>query len=315
MVQASNLTVRFGSFTAVDNISFAVQGGEIFGFLGANGAGKTTTIRVLCGLLVPSKGEASVAGISCTTAAQQVKTKIGYMSQRFTLYNDLSVAENLAFTAALRKLTPAQLSSRTRALFDFIDFRYSPEAMVQSLPGGIKQQLALVAAMLHDPEVIFLDEPTAGVAPSVRAKFWGLIGRLAKQGKTIFVTTHYLDEAEQCHRIALMRDGKIIALDSPSRLKKTAFPEPLLEIDLPQGASRERLENLKLHPQVARMQPYGRRYHVLVLKPAAWKTIAGRFPKSYRIRRIDPTLEDVFIRLVEGERLAERGAEKSEIES
>lgn len=302
VVEASELSVQFGSFTAVDRISFSVNAGEIFGFLGANGAGKTTTIRVLCGLLVPSSGEAKVGGMSCTTDAQQVKNKIGYMSQRFTLYNDLSVAENLAFTASLRKIPDAQLTRRTRELFEFIEFTYSPDMMVQDLPGGIKQQLALVAAMLHDPDVIFLDEPTAGVAPSVRARFWELIGRLAKQGKTIFVTTHYLDEAEQCHRIALMRDGKIIALDTPKHLKKSTFPEPLLEIDLPMGASREHLENLKLDPRVARMQPHGRRYHVLVLQPEAWEQIAEKMPKSYRIRKIQPMLEDVFIRLVEGER-------------
>jgi ABC-2 type transport system ATP-binding protein len=299
VVQAKNLTVRFGDFTAVDDISFSVNAGEIFGFLGANGAGKTTTIRVLCGLLEPTSGEVCVSDLSCTSETQEVKTKIGYMSQRFTLYNDLTVAENLAFTAALRKLDDDQLKRRTRELFNFIDFSYPPQTRVQDLPGGIKQQLALVAAMLHDPEVIFLDEPTAGVAPGVRARFWELIGRLAQQGKTIFVTTHYLHEAEQCHRIALMRDGKIIALDSPRHLKKTAFPEPLLEIDLPLGVSRDQIESLKLDPQVARLQPYGRRYHVLVLKPAAWNRIARSLPRTYKIRRIEPSLEDVFIRLVE----------------
>lgn len=299
VVQADHLSVRFGKFTAVDDISFAVKAGEIFGFLGANGAGKTTTIRVLCGLLVPSGGEARVAGLSCTRETQRVKGKIGYMSQRFTLYNDQTVAENLAFAASLRKLDDDTLRQRTRELFKFIAFTYPPQTLVQDLPGGIKQQLALVVAMLHDPEVIFLDEPTAGVAPAVRARFWELIGRLAKLGKTIFVTTHYLSEAEQCHRIALMRDGKIIALDSPRNLKKTTFPEPLLEIDLPLGASRDPLERLKLDPRVARLQPYGRRYHVLVIKPAAWNRISRTLPKTYRLRRIEPSLEDVFIRLVE----------------
>ena len=299
VVQVDHLTVKFGDFTAVDDISFAVNAGEIFGFLGANGAGKTTTIRVLCGLLVPTSGEARVAGSSCTRETPLVKQKIGYMSQRFTLYNDLTVAENLAFTASLRKLDDAFLKKRTQDLFAFIDFNYPPQTMVQDLPGGIKQRLALVAAMLHDPEVIFLDEPTAGVASSVRARFWDLISKLAKLGKTIFVTTHYLSEAEQCRRIALMRDGKIIALDSPRNLKKATFPEPLLEIDLPLGASRDPLERLKLDPQVARLQPYGRRYHVLVLKATAWNRIARSLPKTYQLRRIEPSLEDVFIRLVE----------------
>jgi len=301
-VEVRNLTVRFGDFTAVDDISFSVKPGEIFGFLGANGAGKTTTIRVLCGLLVPTRGEVCVSDLSCTMEPELVKTKIGYMSQRFTLYNDLTVAENLNFTAALRKMPLAKFLTRKKELFGFIEFAYPENTRVQDLPGGIKQQLALVAAMLHDPEVIFLDEPTAGVAPAVRTRFWELIGKLSKAGKTIFVTTHYMDEAEQCHRIALMRDGKIIALDSPRTLKKATFPETLLEIDLPLGASRAPLENLQLDPQVAHMEPYGRRYHVLVLKPAAWQKVARRLPKTYHIRPIQPSLEDVFIRLVEGDK-------------
>ncbi|NTV53190.1 MAG: ABC transporter ATP-binding protein [Candidatus Firestonebacteria bacterium] len=301
-VDVKNLTVRFGKFTAVDHISFTVNPGEIFGFLGANGAGKTTTIRVLCGLLVPTGGEVRLSGLNCTADTALVKNKIGYMSQRFTLYNDLSVAENLAFTASLRKLPEEVLKQRTRELFDFVEFTYPETTRVQDLPGGIKQQLALAAAMLHDPEIIFLDEPTAGVAPSVRARFWDLIRRLAKAGKTIFVTTHYMDEAEQCGRIALMRDGRIIALDTPANLKKKTFPETLLEIDLPQGASRAWMENLKVDRTVARVQPYGRRYHVLVLEPAGWEKLAQRMPKTFRVNKIKPSLEDVFIRLVEGDR-------------
>ncbi len=302
-VQVRDLSVKFGAFTAVDAISFTVHRGEIFGFLGANGAGKTTTIRVLCGLLVPSSGEATVADVSCSREPQVVKTKIGYMSQRFTLYNDLTVAENLAFTAALRKMSDDQLKRRTQELFEFIEFSYPKETKVQDLPGGIKQQLALVAAMLHDPEIIFLDEPTAGVAPSVRVRFWKLINRLVKAGKTIFVTTHYMDEAEQCHRIALMRDGKVIALDTPRKLKTLAFREPLLEIDLSVGASREWIETLKPDPTVARIQPYGRRYHVLVLNSKAWAREVRKMPKGYKVRTIEPSLEDVFIRLVEGDRV------------
>jgi ABC-2 type transport system ATP-binding protein len=301
-VEVKNLTVRFGEFTAVDDISFAVKSGEIFGFLGANGAGKTTTIRVLCGLLVPTSGVVCISDLSCTAEPALVKTKIGYMSQRFTLYNDLTVAENLSFTAALRKLPAARFQARKRELFDFIEFTYPESTRVQDLPGGIKQQLALMAAMLHDPEIIFLDEPTAGVAPAVRARFWDLIRKLAHAGKTIFVTTHYMDEAEQCGRIALMRDGKIIALDSPGALKKSTFPETLLEIDLPLGASRAPLEDMRLDPKIARIQPYGRRYHVLVLKPAGWRQAARHLPKTYQIRSIQPSLEDVFIRLVEGDK-------------
>lgn len=301
-VRVSNLVVRFGEFTAVNGISFSVRRGEIFGFLGANGAGKTTTIRVLCGLLVPTGGEVCISDLSCTADAAQVKSKIGYMSQRFTLYNDLTVAENLAFTAALRKLGEARLKQRTRELFEFIEFSYPPDTRVQDLPGGIKQQLALVAAMLHDPEILFLDEPTAGVAPAVRARFWGLIGQLARAGKTIFITTHYLDEAEQCGRIALMRDGNIIALDSPANLKASTFPEPLLEIDPPDHDSGRWLEEHKPDSRVAVIRPHGRRFHVLVLDPPAWKKIAKTLPKTYGLRPVEPSLEDVFIRRVEGGR-------------
>ncbi|MEW6517161.1 MAG: ABC transporter ATP-binding protein [candidate division FCPU426 bacterium] len=298
-VTVEHLTVRFGAFTAVDDISFSVRPGEIFGFLGANGAGKTTTIRVLCGLLVPTSGEACLAGTSCTDQPQAIKNKVGYMSQRFTLYGDLSVAENLAFTASLRKLPDALLRQRTRALFEFVNFTFPVTTRVSDLPGGVKQQLALAAALLHDPEIVFLDEPTAGVAPAVRARFWELIRKLARSGKTIFVTTHYLDEAENCHRIALMRDGQIIALDTPAQLKSKTFPETLLEIDPPLGASRTVIEQLRPDPKVARIQPYGRRYHVLVLDPRAWKTTARQIPKTFRMRPIQPSLEDVFIRLVE----------------
>ncbi len=301
-VEVSDLTVRFGTFTAVDRISFKVRRGEIFGFLGANGAGKTTTIRVLCGLLVPTRGEARVAGLNCTTRSAEVKTRVGYMSQRFTLYNDLTVAENLDFTGALRKLTPEQVRRRRDELFSFVAFDQPLHSLVGDLPGGIKQQLSLAAALLHDPEIVFLDEPTAGVSPAVRARFWELIRRLAGTGKTIFVTTHYLDEAENCGRIALMRDGRIIALDTPARLKTATFPEPLLEIEPELGASRAWIEGLKPDPRVVRIQPYGRRYHALVLDPVAWRKLVRGRPKAWRIRPIPPSLEDVFIRLVEGDR-------------
>jgi ABC-2 type transport system ATP-binding protein len=298
-VSVEDLSVRYGSFMAVDNISFQVRAGEIFGFLGANGAGKTTTIRVLCGLLVPSAGRVRVAGLDPAVDPSAIKAKVGYMSQRFTLYNDLTVAENLAFTAAMRKLDPGTLERRSQELFTFIDFTYPTDTKVADLPGGIKQQLALAAALLHDPELVFLDEPTAGVSPAVRARFWSLIRHLAEQGKTIFVTTHYLDEAENCHRIALMRDGRIIALDTPAHLKETTFPEPLIEIEPELGAPRDWVEQLKPDPDVARISPYGRRYHALVLNPAGWKKLIKGMPKTFHLRPISPSLEDVFIRLVE----------------
>jgi ABC-2 type transport system ATP-binding protein len=294
------LTVRFGDFTAVDEVSFRVAPGEIFGFLGANGAGKTTTIRVLCGLLVPTSGRARVAGLDVADGLQAVKHKVGYMSQRFTLYDDLSVAENLAFAAALRKMPDAVLARRTKELFGTIGFDQPVDTLVKNLPGGFKQELSLAAAMLHDPEIVFLDEPTAGVAPAARARFWGLIRRIAATGKTVFVTTHYMDEAEQCGRIALMRTGKLIALDSPEGLKASAFPEPLYELTAREGAPAGWAERAKADPSVIDASPYGLRWHFGVRDMAGFARLTASLGASVESRRIKPTLEDVFVRLVEG---------------
>lgn len=225
VVEARELSVRFGDYYAVNNISFSVSKGEIFGFLGANGAGKTTTIRVLCGLLLPSHGSVSVCGIDVLSDAFAVKQKVGYMSQKFTLYDDMTVRENLAFTAALRKLDDKKFLERKEKLLNFIRFKESEDALVRDIPGGVKQQVSLVASVLHDPELVFLDEPTAGVSPAYRQRFWALIRDIAREGKTVFVTTHYMDEAEQCERIALMRSGELIALDSPQELKHKTFPD------------------------------------------------------------------------------------------
>ena len=228
-VETEDLSVCFGDFYAVKHVTFSVAPGEIFGFLGANGAGKTTTIRVLCGLLNPSSGHVQVGGVGYESGELAIKSKVGYMSQRFTLYNDLTVDENLNFAASLRRIDQKTLTERRTRLLDFIGFDRPLDTFVNDLPGGLKQQVSLAAAMLHDPEIVFLDEPTAGVTPAARARFWGLIRSLQKEGKTIFVTTHYMDEAENCGRIALMRAGELIALDSVEGLKKNAFPEPVFE--------------------------------------------------------------------------------------
>jgi len=299
-VEAEGLTVRFGEFTAVDDVSFRVPPGEIFGFLGANGAGKTTTIRVLCGLLVPSSGRARVAGLDVASGLREVKNKVGYMSQRFTLYDDLTIEENLAFAAALRKMPADALARRTKELFDVIGFDRPTDALVRDLPGGFKQELSLAVAMLHDPEIVFLDEPTAGVAPGSRARFWSLIRRIAAAGKTVFVTTHYMDEAEQCGRIALMRTGKLIALDSPAGLKKSAFPEPLFELHAEAGAPADWTDRLKSDPTVIDPAPYGLRWHAGARDEAAFRRLLDSLGPAVKARRIPPTLEDVFVRLVEG---------------
>jgi len=298
-VEVKNLTVKFGPFTAVDDISFTVGKGEIFGFLGANGAGKTTTIRVLCGLLIPTTGEVHVAGLDLVKGLEPVKTRVGYMSQKFTLYQDMTVSENLDFTAALHKIPASVYSPRRKELLDFIGFREDTDRLVRELSGGTKQEVSLVAALLHDPDIVFLDEPTAGVSPAARVRFWSLIGRLSKAGKTVFVTTHYMDEAEQCGRIALMREGRIIALDSPALLKKQAFPEPLFELT-PLAPARNWLADLKNEASVLDVNPYGMRYHVVVKDAESFRRTAGRRTGEFESRPIDPSLEDVFIQLVEG---------------
>ena len=299
-VEVDRLTVRFGDFTAVDSISFRVPVGEIFGFLGANGAGKTTTIRVLCGLLVPTSGDARVAGLDIRDGLLPIKRRVGYMSQRFTLYDDMTVRENLDFAAALRKMPKDVLDRRTKELFDTIGFDQPESSLVRDLAGGYRQELSLAVAMLHDPEILFLDEPTAGVAPAARARFWGLIRRIAASGKTVFVTTHYMDEAEQCGRIALMRDGKLIALDSPEGLKTSSFPEPLYELTGAADAPAGWAERAGADPSVFGMKPYGLHWHLSVRDEAGFARLLAGLGDKVASRRIRPSLEDVFIRLVEG---------------
>lgn len=302
-VEVSELTVRFGKFTAVDDVSFTVKKGEIFGFLGANGAGKTTTIRVLCGLLVPTSGHVRVAGIKTQydgSGLERIKSKVGYMSQKFTLYNDLTVQENLDFAASLRKLDNKTLTRRTEELFEFIAFQKPVNTLVRDLPGGIKQQVSLVAAILHDPDVVFLDEPTAGVTPAARARFWNLIRSLSDNGKTVFVTTHYMDEAEQCGRIALMRSGQMIALDTPEGLKTKSFPDPLFELEAPETPPENWIEQIRASPSVHSVQPHGLRYHVAIKDLNLWNQISTQLLPGFKIHSIKPSLEDVFIRLVEG---------------
>ncbi|MES2201049.1 MAG: ABC transporter ATP-binding protein [candidate division FCPU426 bacterium] len=303
-VEVKGLTVRFGDFIAVDDIGFEVSKGEIFGFLGANGAGKTTTIRVLCGLITPSAGAVRVAGLDfgSDAAAVAIKSKVGYMSQKLTIYQDMSVEENLEFCANLRKMEPARMKARVKELFDFIQFDTDPKTMVKDLPGGLKQEVSLAVSMLHDPEIVFLDEPTSGVAPAARQRFWQLIRRVADSGKTVFVTTHYMTEAEQCGRIALMRDGKIIALDTPAGLKRTAFPVSLIELSSDKPLSKELLAQLKNDPAMRSLVPYGMRWHLEPAQPGSMESLRHRLPAEVELAEVAPSLEDVFIRMVEGKR-------------
>ena len=218
-ISTHGLTRRFGSFVAVDHITFDVRAGEVFGFLGANGAGKTTAIRMLIGLLAPSEGEARVAGFDVTTERPQIRRNIGYMSQRFSLYNDLTVSENIQLYGGIYGLSDARIRDRTAVLLASLGLSESAGTLVGQLPLGWKQKLAFSVAMLHEPKIVFLDEPTGGVDPITRRQFWELIYAAAALGTTVFVTTHYMDEAEYCDRISIMVDGRIVALGTPAELK------------------------------------------------------------------------------------------------
>lgn len=220
VISVRNLTKKFGSFTAVDHISFDVGKGEIFGFLGANGAGKTTAMRMLCGLSYPTSGQGFVAGCDITTSPEEIKRRIGYMSQKFSLYGSLTVMENLRLFATVYGMTHREINEASSRLFRELEMENMRDALVKDIPVGWKQKLAFAASTIHNPEIVFLDEPTGGVDPLTRRKFWELIYKASSDGMTIFVTTHYLDEAEYCNRVSIMVDGKISALDSPVRLKE-----------------------------------------------------------------------------------------------
>lgn len=219
-ISVEGLTKRFGDFTAVDHISFNVEKGEIFGFLGANGAGKTTAMRMLCGLSRPTAGEGFVAGCDINTRSEMIKRRIGYMSQKFSLYEGLTVMENLRLFATVYGMSNRRISEESDRLFDILDMKNMRDALVKDIPVGWKQKLAFASSTIHRPDIVFLDEPTGGVDPVTRRKFWELIYRVSSEGMTVFVTTHYLDEAEYCHRVSIMVDGRIAALDTPEALKR-----------------------------------------------------------------------------------------------
>ncbi|NOU59048.1 ABC transporter ATP-binding protein [Marinifilum caeruleilacunae] len=220
VIRVKNLYKKFGDFTANDNLSFEVSKGEIFGFLGANGAGKTTAIKILCGLSYPSSGEISVAGFDVYKERELLKRNIGYMSQKFSLYEDLTVYENIRFYGGIYGMTKQEIDTKTNGLLDQLDLQHSRNKRISSLPLGWKQKLAFSVAIFHNPEIVFLDEPTGGVDPVTRRQFWDLIYEASRAGITIFVTTHYMDEAEYCDRVSIMVDGRVEALDTPTKLKE-----------------------------------------------------------------------------------------------
>jgi len=287
---------KFGDFVAVSDVSFDVRAGEIFGYLGANGAGKSTTIRMLCGLLGVTAGQAEVAGVDVVHRPLAVRRAIGYMSQRFSLYLDLTVDENLAFFGGAYGLFGARFRHRRDEMCDDLGLGAVGAEITASLPGGLRQRLALACAILHEPRVVFLDEPTAGVDPEARRTFWRLIRRLARGGATIFVTTHYMDEAEYCDRVGLMVDGRLAALDTPSGLKRTHAPGRMFEV---RGA---RAREVSAALPGATVEPFGAALHV---RPGDPRVDARELSRELAARvgpvdvaETDVTLEDVFLRVV-----------------
>jgi ABC-2 type transport system ATP-binding protein len=241
VITTNQLTKRFGDFTAVDEISFEVQAGEIFGFLGANGAGKTTAMRMLCGLSVPTSGQARIAGFDVYKQTEEIKKSIGYMSQKFSLYEDLTVLENIRFFGGIYGLRDAEIKRKSEELLALLGLEHEASKLVGELPLGWKQKLSFSVAVLHQPRIVFLDEPTGGVDPVTRRQFWNLIYDAAERGVTVFVTTHYMDEAEYCNRVSIMVDGRIEALDTPSNLKQQFQATSMDDVffQLARGAKRK----------------------------------------------------------------------------
>jgi ABC-2 type transport system ATP-binding protein len=297
-IEAVELTKQFDHFTAVDHVSFALRQGEIMGFLGPNGAGKTTTIRMLLGLTSPTSGRATVLGLDVAHQAAAIRQRIGYMSQRFSLYNDLTVSENLAFFGGIYGVRGKRFGDRSQYVLDMAGLSGRENERAKNLSGGWRQRLALGCAILHEPDVLFLDEPTAGVDPVSRREFWRLLYVMSEEGRTIFVTTHYMDEAEHCHRLAFIQRGRLVALGSPESIKAEKMRGQVLEIDcaLPQKA----IEVLRSMDESGEVSLYGARIHVVIEDVGAQRArieLALR-DAGIEIRSIDviaPSLEDVFI--------------------
>lgn len=302
-IEVNNLTKKFGEFIAVNNINFDVKQGEIFGFLGANGAGKSTTIRMLIGVLAPTSGDAIVGGYSIMKEPEMVKRNIGYMSQKFSLYNDLTVAENIRFYAGIYGLDGKKYLERKQWVLKVANLENMEDMITSSLPGGIKQRLALGTAVIHEPKIVFLDEPTSGVDPVSRRNFWDLINDLSDAGTTVLVTTHYLDEAEFCNDIILINAGRLVAQGNAKALKTNYIKNPILEIESDRVV--DSLEILEKEKWVGETSIFGNYIHVILND----NTIAEQQIKNLlydkngiivkRIEKIIPTLEDVFIHLIE----------------
>lgn len=300
-VEVHELTRKFGDFVAVDRVSLSVEAGQVFGFLGPNGAGKSTTIRMLCGLLLPSSGAGRVAGFDIMSESETIKRHIGYMSQKFSLYDDLSVEENIDFFSGIYNVPRARRIERKDWVLDMAGLADKRDSLTRSLAGGWKQRLALGCAVLHEPPILFLDEPTSGVDPLSRRQFWDLIAQMSHRGTTVFVTTHYMEEAEYCDELALISRGRMIAKGTPAELK-TIIPEDILEIRVEHPF--EALEQLEDSGLVKDVALFGDTLHAVVddadaATAAVGDFLAGRGLATSGIVQVRPSMEDVFVSLVE----------------
>jgi ABC-2 type transport system ATP-binding protein len=301
-VKVENLEKKFGDFTAVNRINFEVKQGEIFGFLGPNGAGKSTTIRMLCGIITPTSGVGTVSGYDIVKEQHQIKEHIGYMSQKFSLYDDLTVEENIAFYSGIYKIPANLRKDRAEEVIRIADIESFRNRLTRTISGGWKQRLALGCALLHQPKIIFLDEPTSGVDPITRANFWGIIKDLSQKGVTVFVTTHYMDEAENCNRMVLIYKGTIIAMGTPLQMKTEHMKGDVLEIVVEHA--EEWMEKIKKIPHVKEAALFGINLHAIVYDVAKVSAeIKGIFKEArvrdYFINKIMPSLEDVFVSSIE----------------
>ncbi len=305
-IVVEELIKKFGNFTAVDQVSFRVHSGEVFGWLGPNGAGKTTTIRMLLGLLQPSGGQMRVLGFDPVTQTKAMQARVGYMSQLFTLYNDLTAQENIRFYGKVYGLTPSELKQRQVEIIQMAGLEGRENALTANLSGGWKQRLALGCAIVHRPKVVFLDEPTAGVDPISRREFWGLIYAMAKKGTTVLVTTHYMDEAELCQRVGFISQGRLVALDTPDQLKQTQMRGQVLEINTPEPDRALRVLKAAQTGGALSMDEvalYGAQIHIVVADAEAYRDpvrslLEGEGIEVGNIDWVAPTLEDVFISAV-----------------
>lgn len=299
-VKVRGLTRQFGAFTAVDTVDLTIRRGEIYGFLGPNGAGKSTTIKMLCGLLLPTSGSGTVGGYDIMKESEEIKRHIGYMSQKFSLYDDLTVRENIRFFSGIYGVRPDRKNERMDWVLDMAGLHDRKDAVTATLPGGFKQRLALGCAVLHEPPLLFLDEPTSGVDPISRRNFWNLINEMSKTGVTVFVTTHYMDEADYCNRLGLIYRGKIIAEGTPNELRQKYMTRYVLEVEVDRAV--DAMEALNHHGIEAAI--FGSLLHVTVdslekAVPLVREVLADAGIRVGRAERVVPSLEDVFVALIE----------------